>query len=144
MTVTKPKISSSVTIIWGFNCLIKNVNVIIIIAPLFHLWKVCPMQGWDDISPQTFCHNLLGGMSPFNIQYASINVWSFIVLFTYKNNCYLINQPFPSSNLMCGRVLNRLLKTGSWKLPRWLVLTPHQFWASRVLDTVGTGWLVHG
>ncbi len=43
-----------VNIIWGLNCFIKNVNVIviiIIIAPLFCFWIVCPMQGCDDISP---------------------------------------------------------------------------------------------
>ncbi len=47
-----------VTIIWGLNCLIVNVNIIviiIIIAPLLRLWSVYPMQGCDDISPQMFC-----------------------------------------------------------------------------------------
>jgi hypothetical protein len=66
----------------------KNVGVIviiIIIAPFFHFWNVCPMQGCDDISAWMFCHSSFGGASSYNIQNAIISVWSFIIMFTYKN-----------------------------------------------------------
>jgi hypothetical protein len=62
--------------------------------------------------PQMFCHNLFGGVLSLNIYNAIIRVWSFIVMFTYKSNCCLINGPLPSSNSMCGRVF----KDDLWKL----------------------------
>ncbi len=99
-----------VTIIWGLNCLIKNVIfivIIIIVAPLLCFWNVYPMQGCDDILPQTFCHNSFSGAPSFNIQNAIIGVWSFIIIFTHKSNCCLNNGSFPLSILTCGRVFNR-------------------------------------
>ncbi len=37
-----------------------------------------------------------------------------------------------------------MAKDSSRKLPQWLVLTPHQLQALRVLDAIGFGQLVHG
>jgi len=74
------------TIIWGLNCFIKNVDVIVIIiiiiiivARHLHFWNVCPTQGCDDILAQTFCHNSFGGVPSLNIQNVIIGVWLFIL-----------------------------------------------------------------
>jgi hypothetical protein len=69
------------------------------------------MQGCDDILPQTFCHNLFGGALSFNIQNATIGVWSLIIMFTYKSHCCLNNGPFPLSNSTYGQVFNMWFKT---------------------------------
>lgn len=89
-----------VAIIWvSIASLVRKVDVIvvvIIIAPLFRFWSFCFMQSCDDISPQAFCHNLFSGTPSLDIQNAIIDVRSFIVLFTYKNNIYLISWFFAS------------------------------------------------
>jgi hypothetical protein len=60
--------------------------------------------------PQTFCHNLFGGVLSFNIQNAIMGVWSFIIMFTYKNNCCLNTGPLPLNNSTCGQIFNRWSK----------------------------------
>ncbi len=103
-----------VTIIWGLNCFIKSVSVIVIIvivAPFLCFWSVYLTQSCDDISPWTFWHNLFHGVLSFNIQNAIIGVWSFIIIFTYKNNCCLNIRHLPLNNSTCGWVFNRWPKT---------------------------------
>jgi hypothetical protein len=56
-------------------------------------------------------HNLFGEAPSFNIQNAITGVWSFITMFTYKNNYCLISGPLPSNKSMCGLIFNRWPKT---------------------------------
>jgi hypothetical protein len=103
-----------VVIIWvSIASLIRKVDVIvviIIIVPLLCFWNFCFTQSYDDISPQAFCHNSFSGTLSLDIQNTIINVWSFIVLFTYKNNNYLINWSLPSRVTHC---VNKF-RIGGW------------------------------
>jgi hypothetical protein len=79
-------------------------------VPLLRFWSVCPTQGCDDILPWMFCHNSFGGLLSFNIQNVIMDVWLFIIMFTYKSNCCLNSGHLPLSNSTCGQVFNMWLK----------------------------------
>jgi len=101
-----------ITIIWGLNCLIKNVDVIVSSSSL-HPSSTFEMYVARKVV-MIFCLKrfvtiCLVGCHP-SISKLISSVWSFIILFTYKNNCCLIDGPCLLSNLLCGRVFNRWLK----------------------------------
>jgi hypothetical protein len=58
-----------------------------------------------------FCHNSFGRVLSLNIQNAIIDVWSFIIMFTYKSICCLNSGLLPSSNLTCRQIFNKWSKT---------------------------------
>ncbi len=93
--------------------IIINISVlviIVIIAPLLHLWNGYPIQGCDDILFHLFCHNLFGLTPSINIHNV-IDMQPIIIMFAYKSHHCFNSWPFLSNDPLGGWVLNRQMKT---------------------------------